>query len=289
MESLTSLFEYQYFINATLAAALTAITCGIAGTYVVSRRIVFISGGITHSSFGGIGIAYFLGWNPILGAAIFAVMTGLGIEQLTRKGNIRNDSVIAMLWSLGMAIGIIFVYLTPGYAPNLMTYLFGSILTVNTTDLLLLTALAVLLIVFFTVFYRYILFIAFDEAYASTLKKSAGVFNYLLVILVALTIVLNIKIVGIILLLSLLTIPQNAANLFTRNFKTIIIYSILIGFAGSFAGTGGLLLPEHSQRSHHHLLPRPSLRDPSTCEKITASGRAETKSRLSRNLSVLSA
>ncbi len=230
------LFSFQYFTNAILAAALTAITCGLAGTYVVSRRIVFISGGITHSSFGGIGIAWFLGMNPIFGAAVFAVLTGLGIEIFTRKGNIRNDSVIAMLWSLGMAIGIIFVYLTPGYAPNLMTYLFGNILIVNKTDLMLLLALAILLILFFIFFYRYILYISFDESYASTLKTGARLFSYVLIILVALTIVLNIKVVGIILLLSLLTIPQNAANLFTQDFKKIILLSVLIGFAGSVTG-----------------------------------------------------
>ncbi len=230
------LFSFQYFTNAFLAAALTAITCGLAGTYVVSRRIVFISGGITHSSFGGIGIAWFLGMNPIFGAAVFAVLTGLGIEIFTRKGNIRNDSVIAMLWSLGMAIGIIFVYLTPGYAPNLMTYLFGNILIVNKTDLMLLLALAIVLILFFIFFYRYILYISFDESYASTLKTGARLFSYVLIILVALTIVLNIKVVGIILLLSLLTIPQNAANLFTQDFKKIILLSVLIGFAGSITG-----------------------------------------------------
>jgi zinc transport system permease protein len=236
MESITGLFEYQYFLNAVIAAALTAISCGLAGTYVVSRRIVFISGGITHASFGGIGIAYFLGLNPLLGASVFAVATGLGIEQFTKKGSIRNDSVIAILWSLGMAIGIIFVYLTPGYAPNLMTYLFGSILTVNQTDLLLLGILSIVLIIFFILFYRFILYIAFDDAYAATLKSESVVFNYILISLVALTVVLNIKTAGIILMLSLLTIPQNAANLFTHDFRKILVYSVIIGFGGSFAG-----------------------------------------------------
>lgn len=127
MESITHIFQYNYIVNALIASVLTAISCGIAGTYIVSKRMVFISGGITHASFGGIGIAYYAGLNPVGGAAIFAVLSGLGIEYFSKKGNIRNDSVIAMLWSLGMAAGIIFIYLTPGYAPNLMTYLFGSI------------------------------------------------------------------------------------------------------------------------------------------------------------------
>ena len=236
MENISGLFTYHYFINALLAAALAAVSCGLAGTYIVSRRIVFISGGITHSSFGGIGIAWYMGFNPIMGAAAFAVLTALGIEHFSRKGNVRNDSMIGMLWSLGMAIGIIFIYLTPGYAPNLMTYLFGSILTVTRADLVMLAGLSTLLILFFLFSYRHILFIAFDEDYAMTMKKGAGTFSYLLIILIALTIVLNIKIAGIILLLSLLTIPQNAANLFTRDFKKIILYSVLIGFAGAFSG-----------------------------------------------------
>lgn len=236
MESFLDLFKYQYFTNAIIASILTAISCGIIGSYVVAKRIVFVSGGITHSSFGGIGIAYYLGINPIIGAAVFAVLTGLGIEGFTKKADIRNDSVIAMLWSLGMAIGIIFIYLTPGYAPNLMSYLFGNILIINHRDLFLLVGLSIIIILFFIFFYSKILYISFDEEYSKSQKYPVGLMNYTLMILVAGTIVLNIKIVGIILLLSLLTIPQNTANLFTKNFKRIIIYSILIAFLGSISG-----------------------------------------------------
>lgn len=236
MNELIELFHYQYFINAILASFLAAISCGIAGTYVVSRRIVFISGGITHTSFGGIGIGYFFGFNPVWGAAIFSVLSALGIEFFSGKGNIRNDSVIAMLWSLGMAIGVIFIYLTPGYAPNLMTYLFGSILTVNRTDLYMLAGLTLIIIAFFSLFFRRIQYISFDQEYASTLNLKVGFINYSLMTLVALTIVFNIKLVGIILLLSMLTIPQNSANLLTKDYKKIVFLSILIGFAGSLSG-----------------------------------------------------
>jgi zinc transport system permease protein len=236
MNELLELIHYQYFINALLASALAAISCGIAGTYVVSRRIVFISGGITHTSFGGIGIGYFLGFNPVWGAAIFSILSSLGIEYFTRKGNIRNDSVIAMVWSLGMAIGIIFIYLTPGYAPNLMTYLFGSILTVNRTDLFMLLGLTIVIILYFSLFFRRIQYISFDQEYASSLNLHVGFINYSLMALVSLTIVFNIKLVGIILLLSMLTIPQNTANLLTKDYKKIIYLSILIGFAGSVSG-----------------------------------------------------
>jgi len=236
MNEFLEIFAYQYFINALLASILTAVSCGIIGSYIVAKRMVFVAGGITHSSFGGIGIAYYLGLNPILGAGVFALLSGLGIERFTKKADIRNDSVIAILWSLGMAIGIIFIYLTPGYAPNLMSYLFGNILTVNTFDLKILLILSVIILIFFSLFYKKILFISFDEEYAKSQNIRVELFNYALMILVALTIVLNIKIVGIILLISLLTVPQNTANLFTKNFKNIIIFSIIIAFLGSVSG-----------------------------------------------------
>jgi zinc transport system permease protein len=236
MDTLTDLFRYTFFQNAFIAAALASVTCGIIGTYIVSKRIVFITGGITHSSFGGIGIAYFLGLNPILGAAVFAILTALGIEILTKKEQIRNDSVIAILWSVGMATGVIFVYLTPGYAPNLMTYLFGSILTVNQSDLMYLAFLSAIILIIFILFYHMILFIAFDEQFALTRRAPVNLINYTIISLISLTIVLNIKIAGIILILSLVTIPQNIANLFTKNFRNLILLSVIFGFTGSVLG-----------------------------------------------------
>lgn len=235
-ESIFDLLQYSFFTNSLLAALLASITCGIAGTYIVARRMVFISGGITHASFGGIGIAWFLGLNPVAGAAVFSILSAIGIEFVSSRTNVREDSAIGILWSLGMALGIIFIFITPGYAPNLMSYLFGSILTVGPADLWLMAALAVFLAVFFAGFYHLILFIAFDEEYARAHKAPVQLFKYLLISLVALTIVLNIRVVGIILVISFLTIPQSTANLFTNNFKTIIYLSILIGIIGSVTG-----------------------------------------------------
>lgn len=233
---IAELFSYGFFRNAFLSALLMSVACGIIGTYIVTRRMVFISGGITHASFGGVGLGYFLGIPPLAGAAVFAVLAALATENLTRRKIIRNDSVIAIMWSLGMAMGIIFVYLTPGYAPNLMSYLFGSIITVNSTDLWLMLSLALGVAGFFFVFYRPILYLSFDEEFARTRGFPVMLLNYVLIILVALTIVLSIRIAGIILVLSILTIPQNIANLFTNRFSTIMIASVLIGFLGSFLG-----------------------------------------------------
>ncbi len=236
IEQLFQLFEYEFFRNAVFASLLASLTCGIVGSYIVARRMVFISGGITHASFGGIGIAYFMGLNPVLGAAVFSVLSALGIEYISGRTNVREDSAIGILWSLGMALGIIFVFMTPGYAPNLMSYLFGSILTVWKTDLWLMVALSIIIVGFFLRFYHTILFIAFDEDYARSHRIPVNLFKYILISLVALTIVMNIRIVGIILVISFLTIPPSTANLFTNNLRHMMLYSTLIGIFGSIAG-----------------------------------------------------
>ena len=236
MENLIALFNFGFFRNAFIAAFFASITCGIIGTYIVSRRIVFISGGITHASFGGIGMGYYFGFNPILGAVVFGILSALGIEFFTKRADLREDSAIAILWSLGMALGVIFIFLTPGYAPNLMSYLFGNILTVSKEDLIYLLLLAIFVTGVFLIFYRMIIFVSFDEEFALTNNAPVRLFSALLISLVALTIVLNIRVVGIILVMSLLTIPQAIANLFTKRFDHMMFYSIGFGFLGSVTG-----------------------------------------------------
>jgi zinc transport system permease protein len=236
MSSILDLFAYDFFFKAFLAAIFASISCGIIGGYIVSRRIVFISGGITHASFGGIGLAFFLGFNPLLGAVAFAVLSALGIQFFTKVAEIREDSSIAIWWSLGMALGIIFVFLTPGYTPNLMSYLFGNILTVTVTELWWMFILNVIIITFFMLLFRKILYIAFDEEFARAAGLPVSLFNYLTIILIALTVVLNIRVVGIILILSLLTIPQATANLYTNDFKRLLILSSVFAFLGTISG-----------------------------------------------------
>jgi zinc transport system permease protein len=233
---MAGILSYDFVRHAVEAAFLASITCGFIGAYIVARRMVFISGGITHSSFGGIGLGYFLGINPIFGAAIFSVLSAFGIRLVSKQTDIREDSAIGILWSFGMAVGIIFIYLTPGYAPNLMSYLFGSILTVTSTDLILMGILALVTVGAFMLFYRTILFISFDEEYARSHNAPVETFNYLMLTLVALVIVINIRVAGIILVISYLTIPQSTANLFVNDLKKIIIFSTVISFTGSMAG-----------------------------------------------------
>ena len=233
---MNNLLEFGYLTNSLLAAIFAAISCGLIGTYIVSRRMVFVSGGLTHASFGGIGIGHFIGINPIIGAAVFSVLAALGIEKFSNRRLVRQDSVIAMLWSLGMALGIIFIYITPGYAPNLMSYLFGSILTVSSLDIWFLGVLSAVSILVFSLMYNSILFVSFDENYARTRNLPVYTIKYLMISLVALAIVFNIRVVGIILVLSLLTVPQSIANLFTKNYRKILIYSVLTALIGTFSG-----------------------------------------------------
>jgi len=229
-------FHYEFIRFALAASLLSSITAGIIGTYVVTRRMVFITGGITHASFGGLGLGFFLGINPLIGAALFGVASGIGVEYLSRFRKIREDSVIAMMWSFGMAIGIIFISLAPGYAPNLMSYLFGNILSVSTGDILIMSILMVLVLALFVPFFRLIQYLTFDEEFARTSRVPVSLFKYLLAGLVALTAVVYIRVAGIILVLSLLTIPQNIALLFSNNLKKIMFLSIGVGFLGSLLG-----------------------------------------------------
>jgi zinc transport system permease protein len=232
----SSIFQYDFIIKGLLGAVFASITAGLAGTYIVSRRMVFLSGGITHASFGGIGIGYFAGINPILGAAVFGVLSALGVEYLSVKQKIREDSAIGILWAFGMAVGIIFIYLTPGYTPDLMGYLFGSILTVTKADIIALGIMSVVLLCYFSFFYRTILYISFDEIYARTYSSYVDVVKYVTTSLIALTIVLNIRMAGVILVISLLTIPPNIAMLFTRSYFKIVLWSVIAGFAGTATG-----------------------------------------------------
>ena len=234
-----SIFSYQFFQNALGASLLTAVICGLVGAYIVVRRIVFVSGGITHASFGGIGLGLYLGINPILSAAGAAVLAAFSIGKLSRSEGIREDSAIASVWALGMALGVLFMTLTPGYATSLPSYLFGNILLVTSGDLIALGALVLVLVLLFVLGYRRILYIAFDADFARVRGLRVELWERLLLLLVAVSLVLTIRSVGIMLLLSLLTLPQTTVGLFTSDFRQIIFGSIILS---ALANVGGLLL-----------------------------------------------
>lgn len=236
---MTELFQYTFFQHALLGSLFASIACGIIGTYIVTRRLVFISGGITHASFGGIGIGLYSGVSPLLTAALFSILSAFGVEWLSKRSDMREDSAIAVFWTFGMAIGIIFSFLAPGFTPDLSSFLFGNILTITRTDILLLALLSIALAIFFSLFLRPIIAIAFDREFARSQRMPVVAFEYILMMFIALTIVSCLRMVGIVLAISLLTLPQMTANLFTHSFKRIIFLSIALGYIGCL---GGLLL-----------------------------------------------
>ncbi len=234
--NILELLDYAFFRNALLGSLFASIACGIIGTYVVSRRLVFISGGITHASFGGLGIGFYFGLNPIFSAMIFSVFSAFGIQWLSERQGVREDSAIGVFWSLGMAIGIVLTFLTPGYTPNLSEYLFGNILTVTTTDILSLLILSAVLLVFFAANYHSIVSVSFDSQFAKTRRIHTKFIEYSMMLFTAVTIVLSIRLVGIVLLMSLITVPQMTANIFTVNYSKLISLSVLFSFIGSVSG-----------------------------------------------------
>ncbi|AHF12952.1 metal ABC transporter permease [Barnesiella viscericola] len=233
------ILNYTFFQNALWAILLISIISAIIGTYIVARRMLFITGGITHASFGGLGIGYYLGISPTLSALFFAILSALGVEWISRGKSVREDSAIAVIWTLGMAVGIIFIFMTPGYTPGLTEFLFGNILTITRTDILVFAAFAALLVIYTGAQFRHIVFTAFDPDFAHTRGINTRLINYIMTFFVATAVVLSIRLVGIMLLISILSLPQMIAELFCHKFKSIIWLS---GLVNLLAGIGGLLL-----------------------------------------------
>jgi zinc transport system permease protein len=237
MEFWSDLLAYDYLSHAFLAAILSGIACGMVGTYIVSRRQVFLAGGITHTSFGGLGIAFYFGLNPIWGATLFALIAGWGIEWSSRQGRIREDSAIGIVWSVGMAIGTLFMSLRSGYTSgDMANYLFGSIVTVTRADVVALALLVLLLVVGALCWLRPIFFTAFDREYAQSQGLPTRLISYLMSAVVALAIVLSIRVMGIVLLLSLLTLPVVIANTLSRDYRRLVVVAPLVGVVGNLIG-----------------------------------------------------
>lgn len=230
------LLKYDFFQNAFVTTLLIGISCGLVGTYIVAKRMVFISGGITHASFGGLGFSYFIGLSPTAGATFFAVASALGILWLSENKKAREDSLIGIFWSAGMAIGILFIYLTPGYAPDLMSYLFGNILTVTGEQIALSCLLCLGIILFFAFFHRPLFYIAFDKEYSRTHHLPIHRIDIGISVIIALCVVFCMKLAGIILVISYLTIPQAIAGIFYKNFRQLLIASAIISSLGSLIG-----------------------------------------------------
>jgi len=231
--------QLGFMQRAFLAGALVSVACGIIGAFVVIKRIVFISGGIAHAAYGGIGLGYFFGFNPVLGAIAFSLAAALGMGAVQRKTHQRADTVIGAMWAIGMALGILLVDLTEGYKEDLMSYLFGSILTIPTVDLWIMLALDLLIVALMALFYKELLAISFDETFATVENVPVDAIYMVLLGLIALTVVMVMRVVGLIMVIALLTIPAAISNQFVQNMKRVTVLASLLGIAFT---TSGLLL-----------------------------------------------
>lgn len=235
-ELFSALLKYSFMQHAFIACILSSIGCGIIGTYVVVKRIGFLAGGIAHTVLAGMGIAYFMGGSPLVGAAIAALFAAIFISLIKLRWKQQEDVLVAAFWSVGMAIGILFISRTPGYSVDLMSFLFGNILLVSKADLLLMAALDIIIISIVFLFYKQFMAAVFDEEFARLRGIKIEIYYTVLMCMVALTVVLLIQIVGLILVIALLIFPAAcAAQFFHSLFKMMLaatVFCILIMISG---------------------------------------------------------
>ena len=230
------MFSYDFMRNALYASLLVGVACGLIGTLVVLNRIVFLGGGIAHAAYGGIGLAYYFGQDPMLGAILFSILSALGMGLVHLRTKARSDTLIGVMWSIGMAIGIIFVSLTPGFKADLMSYLFGSLLAVSGADLRLMAVVVVLVIAFVVLLYRSLQAISFDETFSTVRNLSVAVLYLVMLVMIGLTVVVAMRVVGLIMVIAMLTIPPATANLFLKDMKGMMLLSIGLGWLFSTIG-----------------------------------------------------
>lgn len=236
---MTELFAHELLRNAVWAGILASVLCGVLGTFVVVKRLVFLGGGISHAAFGGLGVCHFLGLPPLWGAGAVAVVSAavLGLTGRATGGRGKSaDAVIGILWAVGMAVGVVFLYKTPGYAPDLMSFLFGNLLAVSRTDVLVTLGFVAVLLAVLAFFYDELVAVTFDQEFAAVQGVAVTPFLTLLLVLIALGLVLLIQLVGILLVLALLTIPPVISLRFARRLPTVMVLSTAVGIAMTLGG-----------------------------------------------------
>lgn len=228
--------QFEFMRHAVLAGLLASVLCGLIGPFVVVKRLAFISDGISHAAFGGMGLCFYFGIDPLLGAIPLALACAFALAVVDRDAIRSYDSVIGVLWAVGMAVGILFVYKTPGYAPNLMTYLFGNILLVSRHDINATLALAGFVLFFFLLFFKGIVAVAFDEVFARVQGVPVRLLLGLLLATIALTVVILLQVVGIILVVALLTIPSVISLMLWKDLGHVLAGSVATGVAITLGG-----------------------------------------------------
>lgn len=231
--------EFEFMRNALLAGLLVSVICGIIGTLVVVNRLVFLSGGIAHAAFGGIGLSFFLGLPVMAVTLCFSFVVALILAGVTLKAKHRSDTIVGVLWAVGMALGVICLDLTPGYNVDLMSYLFGSILMVTQLDLLVMVVVGTMVLFITGYYYQDLLAMSYDEEFARLRNVPVKPLYFLLVCMIALSVVVIIRVVGLILIIALLTIPPYIAEKYARSLRMMMVFSVLLSCL--FASSGLLL------------------------------------------------
>ncbi len=233
---LAAVFEYSFLQNAVIAALFSSIICGIIGVIITEKKMLMMSGGIAHTAYGGVGLGYLLGFEPILGAGIFSLIAAVIIGAVRRKENKNSDVIIALLWSVGMAFGIIFTELMPGYPPDMNSYLFGNILSVTKFDLYIICALTAIVVFIVIMFFNYLKAFMFDERFSAIRGVKTGFLEYLLLIIIALSVVALIRVAGIILVIALLSAPSACAAIISKSLKKRMIIAIILSILFCITG-----------------------------------------------------
>ncbi len=256
IEAVLDALQFSFMRHALAAGMLVSIACGVVGTFVVTKRIVFISGGIAHAAYGGIGLGYYVKYSllplwfagsraaqdqrpgswPLLGAILFSLLAAIIMGLVQRRTRQRADTVIGVLWAIGMAIGIIFVDLSEGYKVDLMSYLFGSILAVERGELLVILGLDVVIVSLVTLFYKELLAISFDETFATVENVPVDGIYIVLLCLIALTVVMMMRVVGLIMVIAMLTMPAAIAGRFVKDLKQMMVGATGLGMLFTVVG-----------------------------------------------------
>lgn len=233
---LHALITQNFMQNALIGGLLASVACGIAGSYVVVKRIGYMAGGIAHAVLGGMGLAYFLGRDPVAGAIITALLAALIIGVVGIYWRQQEDTAISALWAVGMAAGVLFISATPGYNVDLMSYLFGNILMIPRHNLYLIFWLDLGIVIFVLLFYKQLLAVSFDEEFAELRQVPVKLFSLLLLCLVALTVVILIQVVGLIMVIALLALPAAIAGQFVNALGKMMIIAMILGFLFTSGG-----------------------------------------------------
>ena len=223
------IFSYDFMRNALAAGVAAAVLCGVIGIYVILNKIVFISDGIAHAAFGGIGLGYFLGLDPLVFGIISALVTAVGIGLVSARSRVSEDTAIGVFLATGMALGIIFMSLSKGYAKDLYGYLFGNILAVTWEDVILILAITVTFLVVVFLLYKEFLILSFDPVYGEAIGLPVKRLRLLMLCMVAFSVVVLIKIVGIIMVIALLTLPGAISRQHMKSLPAIMAVSVLLG------------------------------------------------------------